>query len=124
MFPSYLAHALSSQLLSPNDILRSLSAAIINLPPTRHFLRCAVLRVITKALDTWKPTLSAPHVEILWTVEKVLLQFVNPDDLGRDPSLFLEAVEAWKSLLSSEAVRSLFKAEKKKDMGIYLKKQR
>jgi len=52
------------------------------------------------------------------------LQFVNPDDLGRDPSLFLEAVEAWKSLLSSEAVRSLFKAEKKKDMGIYLKKQR
>jgi len=87
-------------------------------------LRCAVLRVITKALDTWKPTLSAPHVEILWTVEKVLLQFVNPDDLGRDPSLFLEAVEAWKSLLSSEAVRSLFKAEKKKDMGIYLKKQR
>ena len=118
MFPSYLSHALSSQLVSPSDILRTLSAVIVQLPATQHFSRYPLLRVITKALDTWKPTLSAPHVEILWTVEKVLLQFVNPDGVGRNPSLFLEAVDAWKALLSSETVRPLFKAEKKKDTGI------
>jgi hypothetical protein len=74
---------------------------------------------MAQAIDGWEPTLSAPHIEILWGVEKVLVQFVNLEDLTQDPSLVLEAMDAWKRFLASHAIRPLFKAEKKKNSGIH-----
>jgi hypothetical protein len=59
-------------------------------------------------------------VEILWNIVNVVVQFVNPDILTvHEPSLFLQAVETWKALLTSQPIRPLFKAEKKKNTGIF-----
>lgn len=47
------------------------------------------------------------------------MQFVNPENSSgaQDPSLFLEAVDAWNALLTSQSIRPLFKTEKKKNTG-------
>ena len=118
LYPGYISRALTSQLLLAHDVLRTFSRVLPNLQPNQEIARYPLLRIICQAITLWKPSpASAEHVHVLWDIEQIIHRFVNQEDFGQDHVLFIETVDAWSKLLTSQPIRPLFKAEKKRNTG-------
>lgn len=118
LYPGYISRALTSQLLLAHDVLRSFSRVLPNLQPGQEIARYPLLRIVCQAISLWKPSsTSAEHVQLLWDIEQILHRFVNQEDFGQDQVLFIETVDAWSKLLTSQPIRPLLKAEKKNTTG-------
>jgi hypothetical protein len=119
LYPGYISRALNSQLLLPHDVLRIVSKIIPDLQPGQETARYPLLRIISQAVTLWKPhSPLSEHIQIFWNIEQILHQFSSRDDLGQDHVLFIEGLDVWKKLLTSQSLRPLLKAEKKNNPGI------
>ena len=121
LFPSYIARALNSQLLSPRDVLASLPKALPNIAD-HWFPRYPVIRIITQAITVWKPSspVSVNDVALVWNVERALHQFMSVEDYLMEEVLLFETLEAWKQFLTSPSVTLTLKQEKEKNPGASL----
>lgn len=118
LYPGYISRALTTQLLLVHDVLHSFSRVLPNLQPGQEIARYPILRIICQGISLWKPSsTSVEHVQLLWDIEQILHRFVNQEDFGQDHVLFIETVDAWNKLLTSQPIRPLLKAEKKKNTG-------
>ena len=116
LYPAYLARALSTEFVTAVDVLRAFANVVPELQPNQQFQRYPILRILTQAITLWKP-ISAIHpkdVQLVWEIEQILHR---QETLGQEPVLFMEIMDAWNKLLTSQSIRPILKSEKKKDTG-------
>jgi hypothetical protein len=118
LYPAYLARALSTEFVTAVDVLRALAKVVPELQPEQDFQRYPIVRIITQAITLWKPSsaINPKDVQLVWDIEQILHR---QETLGQDPVLFMEIMDAWNKLLTSQSIRPILKSEKKKDTGMF-----
>jgi hypothetical protein len=119
LYPGYIARALAAELLVPVDVLTSLSQFTANIQSAQDIALYPLLRTISQAISQWEPSPNlAESAPLLWNIEQILHRFISQDEFGQDHMLFIEALDAWNKLFTSQRLRPLFKAEKGDNSGI------
>ena len=116
LYPAYLARALSTEFVTAVDVLRALAKVVPGLQTGQQFQRYPILRILSQAIALWRPSpvILPKDVQLVWEIEQILHR---QETLGQDQVLFIEIMDAWNKLLTSQFIRPILKSEKKKDTG-------
>jgi hypothetical protein len=106
-------------LLSPAAVITALTKIIPELQHKQKINDYQLLKVVTQAIPEWRPAPTSPEeVTRLWNLVHLMTRFTNTEPFRQDRLLFIETIEAWKNLLKTKSIRSLFKKEKENNTGI------
>ena len=116
LYPAYLARALSAEFVTAVDVLRAFAKVVPELQAGQQFQRYPILRILSQAIALWRPSpaILPKDVQLVWEIEQILHR---QETLGQDQVLFMEIMDAWNELLTSQSIRPILKSEKKKDTG-------